>query len=170
MRKYLALMLAVMFMFACISPSLAAVGIKRDGVLQGTATDFDFKSMGDALTEDGSTWTFNLILAGIGNGGATSMATSTLAVPIAYGYVNKAIANDAAFTAGTLADGVPGQMLTIHIYQQFGSEVFVVTPTTAANYVSLSFNAVDDHVTLLYTDDTTGWVVLDMNSVTVNFN
>jgi len=169
MRKSLVVLVAVFLLLFFASPSFAAVGIKSGGTLQGTATDISFGSnSGGQITNDGSTWTFNLLLAGTGNGGATSMASSTLAVPITHAYVGKSIASDSAFSAGTLANGVPGQMLTLYIYQDLGSVTFTVTPATASTYVSLAFDSVSDSATLLYIDDTVGWVIMTVTSVTIN--
>ena len=143
--------------------------MRVDGSLQGTATDFAYTNVGDQITNDGSLWTFNLINTGIGTDGAASMATQTLAVSISYGYINKTIANDAAYTAGTLEDGVPGQILIFHIQRNAGSETFVLTPDTSTEFESLSFNAAEDYAVLLYIDDTIGWVIIADNSVTVKY-
>jgi len=165
MRK---LALAVIVLFAFASSSFAAVGIQVGNTLKGTATNIKFGSnTGGQLTTDGSTWTFNVLLAGIGNGGATSMASSTLVVPTSYGFVRKNIASDSAFMAGTLADGVPGQMLTVYVTEDEGSETFVITPSTSTTFATASFDAVGDTATFLYIDDTVGWCVINYTSVTV---
>lgn len=159
----LSLILAMVF----ASPSMSAVGIKVDGTLQGTATDIGFKSEGTKLSNDGSTWTFNLLLAGVGSSGATSMATNEVAVPVSYSFVRKAIStNDPAYLAGTMADGYPGQLLTLFITTTYGG-TYVLTPTTKTGYTSISFNAGGDFATFLYVDDTYGWVIIATNSVTV---
>lgn len=169
MRKLTAMFVVFVLLIMC-SPSFGSVGIRDSGRTPehiGTATDFKFSKIGGSLSNDGSTFTFNLILAGMANSGATSMTTSTLAVPVTHGYVRKAIANDSAFTAGTLADGTPGQLLTIHIVQQDGSEVFTVTPTTATGWATLGFDAVGEIATLWYVDDTTGWVIFGNTNATL---
>ena len=168
MRKLLTIVVALMLMFCLTSPSFAAVGIKVGNTLDGTATDIKFgSSTGAQFTNDGSLWTFNLLLAGVGNGGAASMTSSTLVVPVANSFVRKSIANDSAFTAGTLANGVPGQSLTVLISEQLGSETFVITPATATTFTTASFDAAGDLATFLYIDDTSGWCVTSANSVTI---
>jgi hypothetical protein len=164
MRK--ALLLALILM-VCATASFAAVGIKIDNANKGVATDLNFRGVGDQITNDGSTYTFNLTLAGTGNSGATSMTSTTLAVPVTHGYVRKAIANDDAFITGTLADGTPGQLLTIHITEQAGAKVFTVTPATSASLDSIGFDAAGEIATLWYVDDTSGWTLFGYTNATV---
>ncbi len=167
MKRFMACILAVALLIAVGSPSFASVGIKKDGKLDHTATDINFKSMGAAITNDGSTTTFALMLAGIGSGGATSMATSTTAVPLTFAFVNMAISSDVAFIGKTLADGVPGQQLTLNVYQQQSTNVLTITPATASTFTNIQFNEEEDNVTLLFIDGTTGWIILNKNSVVV---
>lgn len=169
-RNIVIVMIAVMmFAFSLTSPSYASVGVRVGGAnpTNGTATDFSFKGLGGALSNDGSLWTFNLMLAGVGSSGATSMTTSDLAVPIAFNFIRKAIADDSAFTAGTLADGKPGQMVTVYITEDRGSEVFVITPDTSTSFSTASFDSVADQATFLWADDTNGWSVWSKDSVTI---
>ncbi len=98
---------------------------------------------------------------------ATSLTTAQLAIPVSYCYVRKAVANDDAYLAGTLANGTKGQLLTIFITVNSGSKNFVITPTTKTGFTTLTFDAEKDQATLLYIDDTTGWVLLSSTSVTV---
>ena len=93
--------------------------------------------------------------------------TVTLVVPVGYSFVRKSIAADAAFTAGTLADGVPGQLLTVFISADLGSETFVITPATSTTFTTASFDSALDTATFLWADDTSGWCVVANTSVTV---
>lgn len=164
MRKLHALLLAVLLTLAFISPSFAEVGIKKDGVSNNIATDLNFRGAGTSITSDGSTLTFNLVLAGFANGGAVSMTTSELAISPSYSYVRKALSSTVG-AAGTLANGTPGQLLTIFVTAVDGSGTLVLTPTTKTGYTTLTFNAVADSVTLLYVSDTVGWIVVGNVSV-----
>jgi len=164
MRKIQGLLVALFLMLAFVSPSFAEIGVKKDGVPNTIATDIDFRSMGDAITSDGSTLTFNLMLAGFGNGGQVSMATSDLAVSTSYGFTLKAISSTVG-AAGTLANGVPGQLLTIYISARTGSGTYILTPTTKTGYTSITFDAVADSVTLLYVSDSVGWVPVASSAV-----
>ncbi len=98
---------------------------------------------------------------------ATSLTSTQVAIPVSYCYVQKAVANDDNYLAGTLENGTKGQLLTIFITENSGGKNFVVTPTTTTGFTSLTFDAAKDQATLLYIDDTTGWVLLSSTSVTV---
>lgn len=167
MRKVILLFLAIMLCVA--SPSFASVGVKVDGVNQGVATDLSFTGAGSSLTNDGSNWTFGLLLAGIANGGAVSMATTDTSVSPSYSFVRKAISALAAGNqTGTLADGTPGKIIRIQITAVGASGTWKLTPTTCAGFDSITFDAVDDAVTLLFVNTTTGWVIVSSNALTIN--
>lgn len=166
------LLSVVMLSFFIAQNAFAAVGIKVDGVSAGDATTLNLKTHGGTVLNDGSDWTVptigaNMIAAGVANGGATSMTTSTLAVPIGYGYIRKAISSDPAFSAGTMANGTPGQLLTLHITERQGSGTFVLTPTTKTGFASITFDAVGEIATFWYVDDTTGWVLFGNTNATI---
>jgi len=114
------------------------------------------------LTDDGESFT---LVTGAPVGGATSMTTGQTAIPTSYAYVRKAISADPLYSLGTLADGVPGQMLTIHITEVFGNGTFRLTPSRKTGFLYLTFEAVGDRVTLLYVDDTVGWIIAHNSSV-----
>lgn len=108
---------------------------------------------------------YYLIRSGLANGGGTSMTTNETDVDPSYNYIEKHIASDPAFNAGTLPDGSRGQVLTIQVVEVQGSGTWTLTPDTATGFTSLIFEAVGDLVTLLYVDDTTGWIVISQESV-----
>ena len=165
MVRYIAAFLAALLL--ALSPSAyAGVAVTKDGVPFVEATSIDFTGIGSTLTTDGSKAAFNLILAGAANGGATSMTTTDTAVSVSYSYVKKALGIQVGL-AGTLADGKPGQLLTIAITERAGSGTFILTPTTKTGFASLTFDAVGDSVTLLFVNSTVGWVVISNTSTTV---
>lgn len=167
MRKFSMLMaLFLALMVAIVAPSHASVGIWEDGSPVGVATDIEFT--GAVTTDNGSRWTFPLVLAGTGNGGATTMVTTDTAVSPSYALVRKALGVQVGL-AGTLADGSPGQILTIRITERAGSGTFVLVPTTTTNFYSLTFDAVNEYATLLYSDDTTGWIILSTNATIAQY-
>lgn len=165
MRKLKAIII-MFLLLAFTSPSFASVGYKVDGSPLGAVTDLNFRSLGTAGTFDGSTLTFNLILAGTGNGGATSMTTTDTAVSTSYAISRKAIGVQVGL-AGTLADGYPGQILTIFITTVAGSGTYVLTPTTKTGFTTLTFDAAKDQATLLFVNSTVGWILLSNTAVTV---
>lgn len=169
-RKILSTLL--LLLFATASVSYAAVGIKVDGENLGEATTIDLITNGGSVDQNGSNFKIpvigqNMIAAGIANGGATSMTTAQLAVPIGYGYVRKAISADPAYSAGTMANGTPGQILTIHITERNGSGTFVLTPTTKTGFSTITFDAVGEIASFWYVDDTTGWVLFGNTNATI---
>jgi len=87
--------------------------------------------------------------------GATTKAGGTLAVPVTHRYV--------AMTTGgvealTLANGLPGQVLTITLAATSGDGT--LTPVTKTGFATIVFAGVKDTATLLYVDDTVGWIIL----------
>lgn len=160
-----------MFALASVSPSFASVGIQVDGSLTGHATDINFVRGGTDYSDNGSTFNVpivgdNMLAAGTANGGATSMATTDTAVPTTYAYVRKAIGPTVGH-AGTLANGTPGQILTIFITSVSGSGTFVLTPTTKTGFTTLTFDAAKDQATLQYINSSVGWILIGNTSVTV---
>lgn len=174
MKKIL-LFLGAMFLAV---PAFAEVGISVGGNQVGTAIRLNLGcDTGSSITTDGSTYNANcnanFIDVGISNSGTTSMATTGLAVPLSYALVRKAIATSASgsFTAGTLANGEPGQVLTIQITAVGSGGTFVVTPTLSTGWTSVTFNtyvpANPQYVTLMYVNDTYGWIILGIGGSTV---
>lgn len=162
MRKLIVLLLAIL-MFA--TPSFAAVGIWKEGAPQGTATDIEI--YGDGWTNNGSRWTFSLAAAGSAIGGAATMTSNETAVSTSYAFVRITVGINQQ--AGTLADGTPGQIITILISEDVDAVgEMILTPTTKTGYASLEFNDAGDQASLLYVDDSIGWIPLSLQSVTVN--
>lgn len=114
------------------------------------------------LTESGGVF---LLQSGIANGGATSMATNDTVVSTSYTLVKKKISSISLFQQGTLANGKKGQFLTIQITEVQYPGTFTVTPTKATGFRTLLFEAVGDLQTLLYVDDTVGWIPVNNGSV-----
>lgn len=89
--------------------------------------------------------------------GSTTCAADVLAIPITHRYVAKTTGGDAE--ALTLANGVPGQMLTISLTTDGGGDG-TLTPTTCTGFATIVFADAKDTATLLYVDDTIGWTLL----------
>jgi hypothetical protein len=90
-------------------------------------------------------------------GGGTTVAGDALAIPVTHSYVAKTTAADAE--ALTLANGTPGQFLTIALVVDGGGDG-TLTPTTKTGFATIVFADAGDNVTLLYVDDTVGWVIV----------
>ena len=167
MYKKLFMVLALM---ALTAPAFASVGFKVNGVPAGAATDLNVvcgSGVNTSVTTDGSTYNIgcspNLAESGFANAGYVSLASTGATISPSYTYVLKVLDTDgnAAFTAGNLANGTPGQMLTITAIgfsPGGGGGTYTLTPTTSLTLKNVVFTARGDSVTLVYLDDTNGWI------------
>lgn len=87
--------------------------------------------------------------------GSVAVAGATLAIPTTNGFVSKTTGGVEALT---LADGEPGQMLTIHLVTDGGTGT--LTPATATGWATCVFADVKDTLTVQYIDDSIGWIVV----------
>jgi hypothetical protein len=120
------------------------------GYLQAAGTSFD-ESMSLSSSQSEALGGYNIIYKDISS---TTLAGNTGGV-------------------GTLANGTKGEVTTILITNVgvAGDTTgeWVLTPTTRTGFESLTFDAQSDRATLLYVDDTTGWIYLSSDSVTVTY-
>lgn len=170
--------LSALFAFMLVSQFVfASVGLKTNGTPSGASADINIINTSSTT----STWSDgfqlsipvldpNLFSAGTGNGGAVSQVSLTTAVSVSAAFVRKVIPSnaDAAFTAGTLANGKPGQILTVYVSGLSPSGAtsggnYTITPTTTTGFTSVKLTAVNDAVTFLYVNDTVGWVILSQD-------
>lgn len=91
-----------------------------------------------------------------------AVAADALAIPITHPYVNKTTGADAE--ALTLADGLPGQMLVVHLVTDGGGDG-TLTPDTATGWATIVFADAGDQAVLMYVDDTVGWIILALTGV-----
>ena len=94
--------------------------------------------------------------------GYTTSAADSLAMPLTHGLVTKTTGGDAE--ALTLANGLPGQILHIHIGTDGGGDG-TLTPTTATGWATIVFADAGDRAQLLYINDTVGWIILGLSGV-----
>jgi len=94
--------------------------------------------------------------------GKTTVAADALAIPVTHAVVTKTTGADAE--ALTLADGTPGQVLTIVLGTDGGGDG-TLTPTTKTGFATIVFADAGDTATLKYVDDTVGWVILGLAGV-----
>ena len=90
----------------------------------------------------------------------TTKAGAVLAVPVTHGYV--------AMTTGgvevlTLANGDPGQVLVLNLTTDGGDGT--LTPATATGWATIVFADAGDQATLMYVDDSIGWLLLGAKGV-----
>jgi|TARA_Y100000310_G_scaffold134899_2_gene133808 hypothetical protein len=97
--------------------------------------------------------------------GLTSSAASaadSLAMPITARVVTKTTGGDAE--ALTLADGTPGQKLTIVLVTDGGGDG-TLTPTTVTGFATVVLADAGDSVTLEFVDSTVGWIITGASGV-----
>jgi hypothetical protein len=92
----------------------------------------------------------------------TTVAADVLAIPVTHPIVRKTTGADAE--ALTLANGEPGQVLLIELATD-GGGAGTLTPTTKTGFATIVFADAGDRATLLYVDDTYGWVILGLSGV-----
>ena len=92
----------------------------------------------------------------------TTSAADSLAIPVTHGYVAKTTGADAE--ALTLADGDPSQVLIVNLTTDGGGDG-TLTPATATGWATIVFADAGDQATLLYIDDTIGWIILGLKGV-----
>lgn len=176
--RNLKIFVLALFVLAVSTPAFASVGWKANGTPHGAMENFNATCAtgADCSTQTGVTRNIpvldsSLAQAGTGNGGATSVASTTAAVPTSFAFVRKVIPSntDPLFTAGTLANGKPGQILTLYVVGLSPSGAttggsYTITPTTTTGFVSVKVTAVHDKVILQFIDSTVGWMLLDANN------
>lgn len=98
----------------------------------------------------------------IGITGSTTVAADILAIPVTHAVVVKTTGADGE--ALTLADGTPGQLLTITLGTDGGGDG-TLTPTTKTGYATIVFADAGDTATLKFVDSTVGWVIVGLAGV-----
>lgn len=91
-----------------------------------------------------------------------AVAADALAIPLTSPYVIKTTGADAE--ALTLADGLPGQLCFIDVAVDGGGDA-TLTPTTMTGFATIVFADAGDRATLLYVDDTVGWIIVGLSGV-----
>jgi hypothetical protein len=86
--------------------------------------------------------------------GSNTVAGATLAIPVTKRVVLKTTGGAEALT---LANGLPGQRLTITLVTDGGDGT--LTPTTKTGFSTIVFADAKDTAELEYIDDTVGWIV-----------
>lgn len=90
------------------------------------------------------------------------VAADVLALPVTNPYISKTTGADAE--ALTLADGLPGQGLFIELATDGGGDG-TLTPATATGWATIVFADAGDRASLVYIDDSIGWVIVGLSGV-----
>lgn len=146
----------------------AIVAVDDDGDYIGEAVTLDF-DRGLVASKSGSTVT--VAATGYKEGETTNVSTesSLTSAALAYGLISLQVGS--AKTIG-LSDGDVGQMITVRCSVRDGASAVIwkyatATPITCTGWSTLTFDTQGDSITLLWLDDTTGWVIVGNNGVTV---
>lgn len=95
--------------------------------------------------------------------GSLAVAADVLVIPLTHPLILKTTGADAE--ALTLANGVPGQTVTINIVTDGGGDG-TLTPATATGWATVVFADAGDQVTFGYVNDTIGWIILSAHGLT----
>ena len=162
----------------------ADVDIEDGGTFQGRARSINFGD-GIAATVSGGkatvsttnsgtgdvTFRTNLLANGRYNGGSLELQSSSTpvgATQLAYAVITKRIGGAGGLdetNGGTrLANGTIGQVISLIAIYREGNGTWVITPVTKTGFSTITMDAVGEHATLLYVNDTVGWVLQGSNA------
>ncbi|GAA5137431.1 hypothetical protein GCM10023213_14090 [Prosthecobacter algae] len=128
--------------YAAASGKIALNGVVKVGVLRTTAAaDGDVVEVEDCVPV-------------VQPNGKATVAGGTLAIPVTRRIASKTTGGAEALT---LADGLPGQQLTVILATDGGDGT--LTPTTKTGFTSIVFADVGDTAHLLFVDATVGWTI-----------
>lgn len=195
MRKIFAVMLALVFVFSMIGPLAVADGYDYayknldEMETSGVPASDDKMLIYDESAEAGKTYPFSgdapawggdvtfqedLLTTGRKGGASTVSSSSTNLAPssLPYTVVRKGIGAASGLDSedgGTrLQNGTAGQMLVLIAITREGSGTWIVTPDLSLTFNTLTFDAVGETTTLLYVNDTVGWIVFANYGTTVD--
>lgn len=184
-KKYLSLLICAL-LFS--SSAYASVGSQEDGNAESIDTDLNWStnldhsasgSVGTVSVSASPTFTGDVTFRStlIANGrvnGVSSFASSTTAIlpsslpfTIIRKYVSGASGLDVT-PGSTLTNGTPGQVLVLQVVGLMAGGSWTVTPVTATGFTSLTLDTRGDSMTLLYLNDTLGWIVTANGGGTIN--
>ena len=171
MRKYnlVVLIMLCLLLLSCGS-SFATVGVYKEGTYQGEASDLEVAAgQGVAAFTEGDKANIpigtDIFAVGVYNGSATSVVTDITALSSAYKTYEVYVATRTL----TLANGEPGQIVTFYTKTTSDTGTTTITATTKTCWTSAAMDTVGDLITLMYVDDTIGWIVIGTNSITVTY-
>jgi len=173
MRKFLGIAVILALLLSSTVAS-ATVGVKKDGVIVGNAVYIDVDNGLSSMNGN----TVTLYSSGYKDGVTTNVSgeTNLTSAALAYGVITLA---DTGSLDGSdcryisLANGTPGQMVTIWLYAATAGTLYitddkVITSTmTKTGWDDIALGTALDSVTLLYKDDTIGWIIVGQNGAAI---
>ena len=94
---------------------------------------------------------------------AIAVDADDLVIPVTHAHVAKTTGGDAE--ALTLANGKPGQILTIRLATD-GGGTGTLTPATCTGFSTIAFADAGDQAVLFYVDDSAGWRIWSVFGLT----
>jgi hypothetical protein len=128
--------------YAAASGKIALTGVVKVGILRTTAS------------ADGDICEVEPCIPVVQPNGSNVVAGGTLAIPVTKRLVRKTTGGVEALT---LADGLPGQKLSIVLVTDGGDGT--LTPTTKTGFSTIVFADAGDRADLEFVDTTTGWIL-----------
>lgn len=171
MKKICIFAVVIALLLSLTGLAIASVGYKKDGENEGNAVSVDFKN--GLTTFDGSTVSF--YANGYKDGVTTNVSTESnlTSAALAYGIVKLEIGSTKYIN---LASGTAGQMITFIVTTAGGGTVYITddkvsstlqAATVTTGWDDIALTEINDSVTLLYVDDTYGWIISGQNGATV---
>lgn len=147
------------------------------GIYSGDTYDCAVNSSGDFVCQSDASFggdlafRTNLLANGRYNGGALILQSSSTpigATQLAYSVIEKRIGGaggkDETNGGTRLANGTIGQVISFICIYREGSGTWIITPVTKTGFSTVTMDAVGEHVTLLYVNDTVGWIIQGSNA------
>jgi hypothetical protein len=158
---------AVLALLFFVSPAFASVAIDDIDGYVGEATRLDIE--GQEVENDGSTVT--ILANGHKEGVTTNVSTESnlTSAALAYGVVKLVIGSTRYVS---LDNGTAGQMITFIVTTAGGGTVYitddkVADADTKTGWDDIALTELNDSVTLLYVDDTYGWIIVGQVGATI---
>ena len=156
--KFKSLILALLILFLSVGSANAFVLNFREGDI-GEKLNYAFSS--------------GINIIGNKTGVTTNVSTESSLTSAALNYGAIALQAGSAKTIG-LADGVPGQMITIYMSVYDGGAITISRAafpetTHGTGWTTIQFTAVNQSVTLLWLDNTSGWIITGEPDAAVTF-
>jgi len=167
----IAVVIALLSFVACAE---ASVGYRKDGAYQGAVADINIDGFAE---QDGRVLT---IFANGARSGVTAVVTGKVTDMTGDDFLSYGVIQFADHGTGVisrsiaLADGEPGQILTVMLTASTGTfTLYITDDQVASGYMTktgwddIALGTALDSVTLLYLDDVVGWIIIGGNGHTV---
>jgi len=110
------------------------------------------------VTKGGNVWSIAEFRSG-----SVDVDADDTTIPVTATLVKKTTGSDGEDL--TLANGTPGQIININLVTD-GNGDGTLTPTTKSGFATIVFADAGDAATLMYVDDTVGWIILGCYGLT----